>query len=148
MYHSSCIHHDHGQALHLTAASPERGSSIDGPGAKCRVSRVSRVSPGLAWLGPACRCHGKGEVSWNFYDFPRGNHGEIMGKWMENRWKNFMGLKPQLGPQFLFVGSFPFGRCLVILTGPDWSKEDCPKVSWAPRQVGPAARLVRSPPAT
>jgi|Cyp1metagenome_2_1107374.scaffolds.fasta_scaffold02092_20 hypothetical protein len=65
---------------------------------------------------------------------------------MDGKW---MGLKPQLGPQFLFVGSFPFGRCLVILTGPDWSKEDssCPKVSWAPRQVGPAARLVRSPPA-
>ena len=35
----------------------------------------------------ACRaCRACRQVSWNFYDFPRGNHGEMDGKWMENAW--------------------------------------------------------------
>lgn len=84
MYHSIIAiikwSHDRGQALHLTAASPERGSSIDGPGAKCRVSRVSRVSPGLTWLGPACRVMEKVR----FHGISMIFLGEIMGKWMEN----------------------------------------------------------------
>ena len=73
----------HHQALHLTAASPERGCSIDGPGAKCRVLS------GLRWLGPLGPLgpgashdshHGWHGISMIFLQ----NHREIMGKDMEN----------------------------------------------------------------